>query len=84
MTCPWACLIPPPRKVSIGKESTCQAGDPGLIPGSGRSSGEENGNSLQYACLGNPMARGTWWATVRGVARIRHDLATKNHHHLHA
>ena len=38
MTCPWACLIPLPGKESIGKESTCQAGDPGLIPGSGRSS----------------------------------------------
>ena len=77
MTCPWACMVSLPGKESIGKESTCQAGDPGLIPGSGRSSGEGNDNSLQYICLGNPMDRGTWWATVHGVARVRHDLATK-------
>ena len=41
-----------------GKESACQAGNSGLIPGSGRSPGEENGNPLQYSCLGNPMDRG--------------------------
>ena len=52
---------------SNGKESACKAGDPGSIPGSGRSPGEENGNPLQYSCLGNPMDRGTWWATVHGV-----------------
>ena len=45
---------------SNGKESACNAGDPGSIPGSGRSPGEENGNPLQYSCLGNPMDRGTW------------------------
>ena len=39
------------------------AGDAGLIPGSGRSSREENGNPLEYSCLGNPMDRGAWWAT---------------------
>jgi len=54
-----------------------KAGDPGLIPGSGRSPGERNGNPLQYSCLENPMDRGAWWATVHGVARVRHDLATK-------
>ena len=43
---------------SAGKESACNAGDLGLIPGSGRSSGEGNGNSLQYSCLKNPMDRG--------------------------
>ena len=42
---------------SDGKESTCNAGDPGLMPGSGRSPGEENGNPLQYSCLKNPMNR---------------------------
>ena len=42
---------------SDGKESTCNAGDLGLIPGSGRSPGEENGNPLQDSCLGNPMGR---------------------------
>ena len=51
--------------------------DPGLIPGSGRSPGEGNGNPLQYSCLENPTDRGAWWAEVHGVARVRHDLATK-------
>ena len=50
-----------------GKESACNAGEQGLIPGSGRSSGEENGNSLQYSCLENSIDRGAWWATVHGV-----------------
>ena len=49
----------------------------GSIPGSGRSPGEGNGNPLQYSCLGNPMDRGAWRATVCGVARVRNDLATK-------
>ena len=44
-------------------------GDVGLIPGLGRSPGEGNGNPLQYACLGNPMARGAWRATVHGVVK---------------
>ena len=43
-------------------------GDAGSIPESGRSPGEGNGNPLQYSCLGNPMGRGAWWATVHGVA----------------
>jgi len=43
--------------------------DLGLIPGSGRSTGEENGNPLQYSCLGNPMDRGAWQVTVYGVAK---------------
>ena len=50
-----------------GKESTCQAGDTGLIPGPGRSSGEGNGNPLQYSCLENPMDRGAWRAKVHRV-----------------
>ena len=54
----------------VGKESNCSAEDPGLIPGSVRSPAEGNGNSLQYSCLENPMGRGAWWATVRGVARV--------------
>ena len=49
---------------SDGKESTCNAGDPGSIQG--RSPGEGNGNPLQYSCLENPMDRGVWWATVHG------------------
>ena len=50
-----------------GKESV-NAGDLCLSPGFGRSPGEGNGNQLQYPCLGNPMDRGAWWATVHGVA----------------
>ena len=48
----------------------------GLIPGSGRSSGEENGNPLQYSCLENSTDRGAWWATVHDK-RVRRDWATK-------
>ena len=62
---------------SAGKESAYNAGDAGSIPGSGRSPGGGNGNPLQYNCLENPMNRGIWGATVHGVARVRHDLATK-------
>ena len=62
---------------SVSKESACNAGDQGSIPGSGRSPGEGNGNPLQYSCLENPMDRGAWQATVHGVARVRHDLVTK-------
>ena len=50
------------------------AGDAGSIPGSGRSPGEGNGNTLQQSCLDNPMDRGAWWDTVRGV---EHNLVTK-------
>ena len=53
---------------SDGKESPCNAGDLGSIPGWRRSPGEGNGNPLQYSCLGNPMDRGAWRATVHGVA----------------
>ena len=49
---------------SEGKASACNAGDPGSIPGSGRSPGEGNGYALQYSCLENPMDRGAWWATA--------------------
>ena len=53
-------------------ESACKAGDLGLIPGSGRSPAEGNGNPLQYSCLENPMDAGAWQATVHGVI-VRHD-----------
>ena len=53
---------------SEGKEFSCNTGDPGSIPGSGRSPGKGNGNPLQYSCLENPMGRGAWQATVHGVA----------------
>ena len=54
---------------SDGKESAYNAGDPGSVPGLGRSSGEGNGNPLQYSCLENPMDEGAWRATVCGVAK---------------
>ena len=50
--------------------SASTAGDLGSIPGSGRSSGEGNGNPLQYSCLENPMDGGAWWATVHGIAEL--------------
>ena len=54
---------------SDSKESACSEGDPGSIPGLGRSPGEENGNALQYSCLENPMDKGAWQAAVHGVAK---------------
>ena len=56
---------------SDGKVSACIVGVLGLIPGSGRSPGEGNGNPLQYSCLENPMDGGAWWASVHGVAKSR-------------
>ena len=72
---------------SNGKESTCvqarthainppaSSGDAGLIPGSGRSPGEGNGNPLQYSCLGNPKDRGDSWAIVHGVTKSQTQLS---------
>ena len=54
---------------SDSKESTCNAGDLGSIPGSERPPGEGHGNPLPYSCLKNPMDRGALWATVHGVAK---------------
>ena len=54
---------------SDNKESACNVGDPGLIPGLGRSPREGNGNSLQYSCLENSMDRGAWQTTVHGVTK---------------
>ena len=61
------------------KKLPANAGDMGSIPGSGRSPGEVNGNPLQYSCLGNPMDRGAWQATVHAVTKEldRYDLAAK-------
>ena len=56
---------------SVGKESVYNAGDPGSIPGSERSSGERNGNPLQYCCLEKPMDGGVWPAIVHGGAKRR-------------
>ena len=56
---------------SVGKESVCSAAEPGFIPELGRSSGERNGNPLQYSYLENPMDRGAWRATVHGITKSR-------------
>ena len=58
-----------------GKESACNTGDRGPIPGSGRPPGEGNGHPLQYSFLGNPMYRGAWRATVHGVTESRTRLS---------
>ena len=60
---------------SEGKASASNAGDPGSIPGPGRSPGEVNGNPLQYSCLENPMDGEGWQATVHGVAKSRTRLS---------
>ena len=79
----WTQLCTPPHSYGLprwlsGKESACNAGDMGLIPGSGRSPGEGNGNPLQHSCQKIPKDRRAWWATVRGGHRkVRHDLASK-------
>ena len=62
---------------SVGKDSAYNEGDPGSIPGLGRSSGEGNDNPLQYSCLENPMDRGAWQAAVHRVARVGQDLVIK-------
>ena len=62
-------------------ESACNAGDLGSILGLGRSSGEGNGNPLQYSCLENPIDRGSWQAAVHGIIGVGHDLATKPPEH---
>ena len=73
-------LLGLPRWLS-GNRSVCQWRRRGFSPGPGRSPGKGNGNSLQYSCLGNPMDRGAWGATVLGVA-VWHDLATEQQQHL--
>ena len=64
---------------SDGKKSVRNAGDPGLIPGSGRSPGEGNGNPLQYFCLENSMDRGASRTTVHGAQRVGQDGVTNTH-----
>ena len=63
---------------SDGKESACNSGDLGLIPGVGRSPGEGNGYLLQYSCLENSMDRRAWQATVQGVPRVGHNWTQMN------
>ena len=57
---PWRLVV---------KNPPAKAGDMGSVLGSRRSSGEVNGNPLQYSCLGNPMDKGAWWTTVHGVTK---------------
>ena len=61
---------------SDGKESACSAGDPGSIPGLGRSPEEGNGNPLQYSCVENPVDGGAWQAPVPGVTKSRTQLSS--------
>ena len=65
---------------SNGKESACNAGDLGLIPGLGRPQGEGNGYPLQYSCLENSKDRGVWWATVHGVTKSWTQLSEFHFH----
>ena len=68
---------------SVGKESACNVGDAGSIPGSGRSPGGGLGNSLQYSCLENLMVRGAWWATVPWVSKSPTWLKRLSNYILH-
>ena len=61
---------------TVVKNLPANAGDLSLIPGSGRSPGEGDGNPLQYSCLGNPMDRGAWQAAVHEVAKSQNQLST--------
>ena len=67
-----------------GKESAHNAGDVGLIPGSGRNPGEGNGNPLQHSCLGNPMDRGAWRATIHRVTKESDTTEQLNSNHIQA
>ena len=75
------CLLGAPGG-SDNKESACIVGDLGSIPVPGRSSGEVNGNPLQYCCLGNPVDRGAWQATVHGITKSQTQLSNF-HFHFH-
>ena len=57
------------------KNPPANAGDLGSIPGWGKSPGRGDGNPLQYPCLENPMDRGAWWATVRGITKSQTQLS---------
>ena len=80
----WEAMVTLERRVTLyrrlpyssdDKESACNAGDLGLIPGSGRSPGEGNGNPLQYSCLENPIDRGAWRTTVMELQKSRTRLS---------
>ena len=68
----------------VVKKLTDKAGakeNTGLIPGSARSPGGGNDNLFQYSCLKNPLDRGAWWATVRGVAKSQTQLSVQQQHY---
>ena len=73
MLSPWGLRFYMEIRVSLMaqgvKNLSANAGDPGSIPGSGRSPGERNGNPLQYSCLRNAMDREAWWTRVHGVTK---------------
>ena len=71
---PWFAIFRGYSGGSDGKKSACNEGDPGSIPKSGRSPGEGNSNLLLYSCLGNPMDRGAWRATVHGITKSQTRL----------
>ena len=77
----WLKIIYADSLGAVGKESACNVGNLGLIHAWEISPGEGGSNPFQYFCLENPMNRGAWWATVHGVIRVRHDLATKPQKH---
>ena len=64
----------------VAKNPPANAGDMGLIPGSGRSPGRGHGNPVQYSCLENPMDRGDWWTTVHSVAKSLTQLKQLSMH----
>ena len=72
---PRGALRVEPSGGSEGRASACNVGEPGSIPGSGRSLGEGNGNPLQYPSLQNPLDGGAWWTTVHGVAESQTRLS---------
>ena len=67
---------------SVVKNPPANAGEVGLIPGMGRSSGVGNGNPFQYSCLENPMSRGAWRATVHAVAKSQMQFEVTEHAHI--
>ena len=73
VTCPYCYHWGFPSN-SDHKESACNVGDPGSIPGSGRSPGEGNGNPPKYSWLENSMNRGAWWTTVHEVTKDQTQL----------
>ena len=76
----WNCW----SKWHSGKQSTCQAGNEGSVPGSGRSPGKGHDTPLQYSCLENPMDRGAWRATVHGVTKSQARLSDPACTHVHS